>query len=655
MILTLDMECNGLEPTKIHCVVLKELHRDNYFVYTEGNRDELRGTMDATTILCGHNLYGFDLPIIKKLWGIDLYDKVINDTLLLSKLLNPDREKHSLKWWGEQIGEEKIEFNEWDEYTPQMLEYCKQDVNVTEKVYDKLLEEAKGWDWRRSYRIEREVAEIIYRQEQHGVLFDSSLAADLVDELVVKMQEIEAYILPLLPHKEIPESRLHYPPKLKFKKSGEPSALAVKYFSHRLYNNKGIWLVQHPDGGSYPLATATEPLHTYEAMKLSDGGVMKQWIVKQYGWQPTIWNTVKDKETGKSRRTTPKFTDMYKNICPNLDRIQKDIPFVGKLVLWLSYRNRRNVIRSENGTGWLNHSRLAIDGRLPSSADTIGTNTGRFTHRVIANVPRCTSIYGREMRSLFTVPEGKVLVGWDASALEARVEGHYTWRYDNGSYASILLDGDIHQANADVFECDRETSKATKYAITYGCQPEKLAQTLHCTLDRAKGIYRAFWETSTSLGRLKRDVTAYWKEHGHLIGLDGRKVMVRSEHSLVNALFQSAGAIAMKVAMIWWDEQVRKERLNAHQIIHYHDEVQVEEDKNDVEFMIFNSEIEANDWNPSTKLWSNVGKKDDYYYRAYSRAGELGVLSIREAGKQLGLRVPLDATYAIGTNWSHTH
>ena len=630
MKIVLDIECDSLTPTVIHCVVVKELNTDRVKVFTEENKHELRRLVATANVFIGHNLYGFDLPIIKKLWGIDLYDKVINDTLLLSKLLNPDRERHSLAWWGEQIGEEKIEFNEWDEYTPQMLEYCKQDVNVTEKVYDKLLEEAKGWDWRRSYRIEREVAEIIYRQEQHGVLFDSSLAADLVDELVVKMQEIEAYILPMLPSKEIPSSRLHYPPKLKFKKSGEPSALAVRYFGDRLEFIDDEWIATYGSNPYeyYPLAKATEPLHTYEAMKLSDGGVMKEWIVKRYGWQPTMWNTVKDKETGKSRRTTPKFTDMYKNICPNLDRIQKDIPFVGKLVLWLSYRNRRNVIRSENGTGWLNHSRLAIDGRLPSSADTIGTNTGRFTHRVIANVPRRTSIYGREMRSLFTVPEGKVLVGWDASALEARVEGHYTTRFDGGRYAGVLLNGDVHQRNATAFECDRETAKATKYAITYGCQPEKLAQTLHCTLDRAKEIYRAFWRTNTSLGGLKRDVTAYWKEHGHLIGLDGRKIMCRSAHSLVNALFQSAGAIAMKVAMIWWDEQVRKEGLHARQIIHYHDEAQAEENKDDVEFMIFYSKEAADLWNPSTKLWSNVGLRGDNYYRAYSRAGELGVLSI---------------------------
>jgi len=471
MKIVLDIEADSLDPTVIHCVCCKELGKDNWWTFTEENKHELRGLVDDTSIIIGHNVIAYDLPVLNKLWGIDLYGNTINDTLLLSKLLNPDRERHSLEWWGEQVGEEKIDFTDYSTYTPEMLEYCKQDVIVTEKVYLELIEEAKGWDWRRSYAIELKVAKIIYEQEQYGVLFDSSLAAMLVDELVVKMQQIQDYILPMLPSKSIPTSRLHYPPKLKFLKSGEPSALAWKYFRDRLELIDDEWIVTYGGGGlqAYEytsLAEATAPLTTHEVMKLSDGKEMKEWIVEQYGWEPTIWNTVKDKETGKVRETTPKFADTYKNICPDLERLKDDVPFVDKLILWLSYRNRRNVIRSENGTGWLNHPRLAVDGRLPSSADTLGTNTGRFTHRVIANVPRCTSIYGREMRSLFTVPEGKVLVGWDASALEARIEGHYTWRYDDGKYARILLDGDVHQRNAEAFECDRDTAKSTKYAIT---------------------------------------------------------------------------------------------------------------------------------------------------------------------------------------------
>jgi len=189
-----------------------------------------------------------------------------------------------------------------------------------------------------------------------------------------------------------------------------------------------------------------------------------------------------------------------------------------------------------------------------------------------------------------------------------------------------------------------------------GAQPKKLAQTLRCSVSRAQEIYDSFWRTNTSLGGLKRDITEYWKEHGYLKGIDGRKVMTRSKHSLINTLFQSGGAIAMKVAMIWWDEQVKREKLNARQVIFYHDEFQVEEDEDDIRYFMFFTEEHANSWNPTDKLWSNIGLNEEgHYYRAYSRAGELGVMSIREAGKQLGLKVPLDASYSVGLSWASTH
>ena len=111
----------------------------------------------------------------------------------------------------------------------------------------------------------------------------------------------------------------------------------------------------------------------------------------------------------------------------------------------------------------------------------------------------------------------------------------------------------------------------------------------------------------------------------------------------------------MKQAMVLWDQWVKQEKLNAAQVIHYHDEAQSEVHKSEVEFKKFDSKEEAEAFEDKEKIWSGVIETEKGFFRAYSRAGELGVLSIREAGKVLGLNVLLDADYMVGKNWSTTH
>lgn len=111
----------------------------------------------------------------------------------------------------------------------------------------------------------------------------------------------------------------------------------------------------------------------------------------------------------------------------------------------------------------------------------------------------------------------------------------------------------------------------------------------------------------------------------------------------------------MKQAMVLWDEWVKKEGLKASQVIHYHDEAQAEVHKSQVQFKKFGSEDEARSFTDKDRVWSGVIQAEKGFFRAYSRAGELGVLSIREAGNHLGLNVELDAEYMVGKTWADTH
>ena len=654
-----DIESDGLldEITKIHCIACKDLVSKEEVQFTPDNLDDFTKYINSIQCIIGHNIVGFDLPAIKKILGIDLNDKKIIDTLILSKLLNPDRPAHSLEYWGQQLGEYKQDFHDWSVFTQEMLEYCIQDVRVNEQIYYALKREAGKWDWSKAYALELKVAQIIQVQEEHGVKFDSDLARQYHDQLNDLMTEIEEKVEPLLPPRKIPESKLRYPPKKMFKKDGTPSALAHKYFGDRLYTEGcDAWYVRYDDKTVH-LCEATKPLATHEPMTLANQDSLKEWLLEE-GWEPTIYNYRKNKVTGKKEQTSPKFQDQSKNLCPNLEKLGEKVEFIRDVTTWLSYRNRRNVILSNNGTGLLANERLQLDGRLSASADTIGTNTGRFAHRVVANVPRVSSLFGKEMRSLFTVEKDCYMVGWDASALESRIMGHYTYKYDKGEYASELLDGDIHSKNAEAFGCDRDTAKTTQYAVIYGAQAKKLGTTLGISEAEGQRIFNEFWKSSWALKNLKDNVVRYWNDHDRkfIKGLDGRKVVTRSEHSLLNALFQSGGIICMKQAMVLWDEWVKEEGLKASQVVSYHDECQAEVHKSEVQFNIFDTEEEAKAYKKEGLILSTVGHAPSgKFYRAYSRAGELGVLSIRQAGKDLGLNVNLDAEYCVGKTWADTH
>jgi hypothetical protein len=188
-------------------------------------------------------------------------------------------------------------------------------------------------------------------------------------------------------------------------------------------------------------------------MLISNGDDLKDWFLS-LGWVPTMWNfkkdskgkPVRDEKTKEYIVTSPKIQDKGK-ICPNLIGLDKG-DLCSKVVRWLSLRNRYAVLK-----GWLENERLAIDGRLSSGSSGI-TPTHRQKHSVVANIPKAEEgvLYGKEFRSLFISDNDEhVCVGYDASALEGRVEGHYTTPYDGGERANILLNGDIHSKNAKLF------------------------------------------------------------------------------------------------------------------------------------------------------------------------------------------------------------
>lgn len=204
-------------------------------------------------------------------------------------------------------------------------------------------------------------------------------------------------------------------------------------------------------------------------------------------------------------------------------------------------------------------------------------NTSRFKHKGVANIPRCSSLYGHNMRAMFGVAENFLLMGYDFDSLEARIEAHYCYRYDmteGKDYCRSLIlpkPDDVHtktaQAISEVLGKDfgRTPAKAVKYACTYGARAEKLAKTIGCDVATAEIVFDAFWQAALPLKNLITQLEKYWEQKAdkkYILGIDGRKVPTRAKHAIANSLFQSAGVICAKKAMILHDRKLRAEGLS---------------------------------------------------------------------------------------------
>lgn len=583
-------------------------------------------------VLVGHNIIRFDSDVLKHMdvpCDLTLGGKItLHDTLLMSKIIEYSRYEHSLESYSGQFSIPKRDLTD-------LLARCNDDVRLTDKLYKYLV--ARKDIIRipdNPFKVEFKVAEIIADQCRCGIPFDYKAACALREAIRNRM-ELLASDFYLNDPSYLTWSGIPKMPTKQFTKSGEvshamltwigkmgydlikhtPLGCAPVYEVVRKGEESGIVYGYSVSGLPHCLPLTLPPFPRKIVPDLNSPTQVKEYLLS-LGWTPTIFNYVIDKD-GTKRKTSPKMFDDNKELCPNLELLAEKVPAIKLLKDYFSLKNRAGVL-----DGWLSNSRAVTHGYLTPDADTIGAITGRFTHRVVANIPRVTSLLGEEFRSLFAT---KLVidrfVGWDASSLEARMEAHYTYDYDDGAYARELLEGDIHTKNQHALGLpSRDKAKTFKYAVTYGASAPKLASSLGLDILAAKEAYDQFWKSNESLKKLVDTVKSSAKKKGWIRGLDGRPIRVDSDHSALNRLLQSAGAITMKYAMVLAHRMAQKEGIAGWGVIRYHDEEQWVTTEEDAE-----------------------------------RMGQIGVKSIELAGKYLGLKVPLTGEYKVGKNWAQTH
>ena len=279
---------------------------------------------------------------------------------------------------------------------------------------------------------------------------------------------------------------------------------------------------------------------------------------------------------------------------------------------------------SEGKNAWM---KLSRDGKLHGRLNTNGASTGRTTasNPNLQQVPSTRALWGKECRELFYAPAGWKLLGCDVSGLELRCLAHVMARYDGGSYAKVLLEGDIHSENARLAGLDRNQAKTMIYALNYGAGDAKLATILGSDNPKdGKALRNKFMKRLPALKKLTDAVKTKAKAQGWIYGLDRRIIHVAAPFAALNYLLQGMGAVICKQWVVNFHKLAKEAGYVSGedfiQVAYIHDELQIlvrTENANDI--------------------------------------GKICVDAIKQAGEDFSFRLPLDGEFGVGNSWADTH
>ena len=570
MRLIFDIETDGIEATKVHCIVARDADTGEVRSFGPSQIKEGCDWLSRADMLIGHNIQSYDLPVLCRL-GYRVLARSVRDTLICSRLIWPDVQqddwartssgfpknmvgRHSLAAWGYRLGIRKDSWGEttdWSAYSDEMLAYCVRDTEVTLALWRAIQGEQPD---ERSIDIEHRFAAVMHEMTNAGFAFDRDAASRLCSTLMERREELRVTL----------EERFG------------PTVIKLK------------------------TKVKERPFCPSSRMDIAAG------LRRLHGWEPTAFTA-----DGRVKVDEAVLTAL-------------PYPEAKSLLEYLTVVKRLGQI-AEGDEAWM--KLVSADGRIRGRVNANGAVTGRCTHSKpnMAQVPSSRSLYGAECRACFVPQQGWCLVGADASALELRCLAHYMAQWDGGAYAREVCDGDIHTVNQKAAGLkSRDDAKVFIYSFLYGAGDGKIGSIVGGDWKAGKKLKTQFLKRTPALKQLRDRVQQAAKERGWLVGLDGRRLPVRSPHSALNLLLQSAGAVAMKVATVIMVEELSNANIrwgrDYRLVAHIHDEIQIECDRG---------------------LASEIGC--------------VAVDAFRLAGERLNMRCPLAGEWRSGLSWAETH
>lgn len=362
--------------------------------------------------------------------------------------------------------------------------------------------------------LEHRVAEILTKQELHGWSFDERSAYELESELRSSLNALQDSL-----------------------RQRHPFIAGSEFTPRRPNKAQG-----YSTGCSF---TRIKDLNPTSRDHIA-------WVMRQfYGWTPN------------------QFTDKGKATIDEV--VLKDIgtPIALEFLQCLDLGKQLGML-SEGVNAWL---KLVRNGRIHHHC-SVATNTFRCAHRNpnIAQIPS-----GERFQRLFRPTPGLVMAGADFSGIELRMFAHYLSKYDGGRYGEVLLNGDIHQVNAEKIGISRRLVKTVTYAFLYGAGNEKIGLSYDPQLStakaRAKGkeIREAYLAAIEGLDDLVKAVQKKVQSAGYINSIDGRRVFVDGPHKALNYLLQSSAGVVAKRWMVMIDDMIKEQKLKAKQLAFIHD------------------------------------------------------------------------------------
>lgn len=626
-------------------IVAKDIETQEYHIFRDlpDARNRFIDFCNSCELCIGHNILGYDIPVIERLLEYRIPVEKVIDTYTISRLLDYPREKHSIEDYGREFNLLKGDFHDFSKYSQLMEDYCIRDVDICHRVYLKYRSYIDRPESHDSILTESKFQLVCNKLNAVGFALDVRKTTNLLTKVENQLGILD---------KDLTEA---FPPRLKLIREVTPKETKYGTINRASIPHALRDCIEDFSPGcpfSYCAWTAFNP----------DSHPQRIRVLREAGWQPTVkTDSHKDteRELQKKKRLRHKtltvdleLNELYaklKNLEiygwkineENLSTLPDDAPPEARLLAKrILYESRRRTL-----TEW--KQLVQDDGRVHGTFQAIGAWTHRMAHQKpnVANITNemntndTVKLLGKELRQCWIAPKGRLLVGVDAEGIQLRIFAHII---NDKELIDAIVSGskadktDAHSLNKIVLGAACRTRSAAKrylYALFLGAGQDKLCSILECSRAAGDEAFRRLMDKYPGFEECRTKIIPADAKRGWFIGLDGRRVRIVGEdvgtrrHLAMSGYLQNGEKVVMATATCEFEPRLKD--FDSFLVDLVHDE------------------------------WQNECPND---FVTCQKVAEMECQALVDVGKKLNLNCPLAGSYrndhgdfTFGNNWYETH